>query len=660
MTQSKKSLLIIEDDETLSKGLYEAFRRKGLAVFLAASPSDALKIVSDRPIDWLIVDCLLPQMSGLDVVEKIREKLGDNKFKVVLMSGIYTDKSYIQEATKKSRAVAFIKKPFEIEDCIKIINLEEDDPSAKSSSHLMDSDSSVLTHLSQDTARKKLYNFFSKSNVTNREKRKVLESLGEISGFDLPFVYSLLSETKSSGYLNIYWPNKTVSGVSFSGGSIVEVDTEDETTLLGEMIIQSGYAVTEDIKSTLRNHSSNKRLGERLVQSNQLSPHAFDLILQEQMNIRLSRTIENKTLRMNFSSADVDPLTPSIDSDSLLEFLNDWIASKISVAWLRNIYVLWSSHIIIRAPSYNELSPALKMPLVKNLDGLLQRIEKGVTINQLLEEKSYTQGGVYKAIHFLLTKGMIVFANRVKFTNESEQLSFLRKLYDDIQDRSPQEVAQFLELGAVDSSKESLLTEILTCIGEKPSQPHSEIYKLWNAIKQIAEGSLLENPSSEPYQSRSGKEKDEVAQKIKAQALLEQVKHELQLNQFSKALQKIHEISHLTTEISGFYIYSAWAKLGLYNPNTHSVSLKEIDFDIMQIPPDEKYEATYPFVLGLFKKANGDLLGARKSLERALALDSTLIVARRELSILDNQLRKKNDVFNLDLKDVVTNLFKRK
>ncbi len=57
-------------------------------------------------------------MTGLDFVKQARTNFPSIRFKVVLMSGIYTDKQFIQEATQSTQALAFLKKPFEMEQVL--------------------------------------------------------------------------------------------------------------------------------------------------------------------------------------------------------------------------------------------------------------------------------------------------------------------------------------------------------------------------------------------------------------------------------------------------------------------------------------------------------------------------------------------------------------
>ena len=105
---------------------------------------------------------------------------------------------------------------------------------------------------------------------------------------------------------------------------------------------------------------------------------------------------------------------------------------------------------------------------------------------------------------------------------------------------------------------------------------------------------------------------------------------------------------------------SALNKLGApVDPARKMAMLKDVELELLQVPPDERYDALFPFVIGLFNKAKGDVVGARKSLEKSVAMDSSFIPARRELSMLSAQT-KKQDVFNMDLKEMVSGFFKKK
>ncbi len=643
MEDSKSKILILEDDETLGLALKEIFSRDGHQVYLASRPDDATTVIATTPIDFLFCDCLLPQMTGLDFVDRTRQNYPQSRFKVVLMSGIYTDKQFIQEASQKTQAIAFLRKPFEMADALKLVVKKDEGPKKEEAS-----------------ARKLLYQMFANPKVTNRQKRKVIESIEEVSGFDLPFLYSLLVETKSSGYLNIYNSDGTVSGISFCNGNIVGVDVDDKTTFLGEMLIQSGYATPGDVQTALRD-KNNRRIGNFLIQNNQLSPHAFDLILMEQMNIRLVRTIVDQKIRVNFASAEVDMTNPSIDADTLSFYLHDWIASKISVSWLKPLYIMWAGNVIVKSSAYREDHPALQMSLIKSLEGLSNRLNNQMSLNQLLDVKGYNELAVYKAIHFLLTKGLIVFAAKAAFASPQEQLNALKKIWAELEGKNGFQVVNYLESSMGSGNPDNMLEEFLTLLGDEPIDMKSEAHGLWKKIKRVSEeASSMAHDTSKIDQFRQATQRSEAEGKMRAGTLLEEVKKSLHMNQYKKAMENLIEVTKLNPQAHQLHIYSSWAKLGMASdPAKKAALLKEVELELLQVPPDERYDVLFPFVIGLFNKTKGDMVGARKSFEKSMAMDSSFIPARRELSMLSAQ-SKKQDVFNMDLKEMVSGFFKKK
>jgi DNA-binding response OmpR family regulator len=646
--EAKIKILILEDDVTLGEALKEAFLRAGHEVYLVTVPAEATTILTDEKIDFLYIDCLLPQMMGIDYVTKIRKEMpGRARFKTVLMSGVYTDAEFTSDAIRRTQAVAFLKKPFDLADALKHIKVDE-----------------VTRREREDVGspRKSLYQIFARSMVSNREKRKLIEALEEVSGYDLPFIYSLLAETKSSGHLNIYGNEGTVSGVSFSNGVIVGVDIEDKTTYLGEMLIQNGYCLPEDVQEAL-NDKSPRRLGTRLIQANKLSPHAFDLILTEQMNIRLSRTIVDETIRINFASVEIEMIDPSIDSDSLSYFLHDWIASKISAPWLKAMHMMWGNYRIARSATYKDDHPAVKMSLIESLDGLTQHIDRGITLSELLSQPNYHEAAVHKAIHFLLTKGLIVFTKSQSVVNPLEQLKTLKKIHAEIQNKNHLQVVEYFGLGHETVTTVShMVDEFLPVLGEQPKDNKSEAYKLWTVIRsRVTEACTSFLDAGQRQQAKQSLLKTEAEKKLKAAGLIEDAKQALQMNGYAKAAALMNQVSELNPEIAQFHLYNAWAKVGTLDPIKPMQGLKDIEFELMQVPPDEKYDAIYPFVTGLVQKAKGDLAGAKRSFEKCLALNSGMIVARRELNqLFSGSKNNKEDILSMDLKKMVSGFFKKK
>jgi DNA-binding response OmpR family regulator len=71
----QKSILIVEDDETLQQTLAYNLQREGYDVAVATDGQTGLKIARDQPLDLVVLDVMLPQLDGLSVCRILRREL---------------------------------------------------------------------------------------------------------------------------------------------------------------------------------------------------------------------------------------------------------------------------------------------------------------------------------------------------------------------------------------------------------------------------------------------------------------------------------------------------------------------------------------------------------------------------------------------------------
>ncbi len=67
-------ILIVEDDADLANGLELNLRKEGYKVLKAGAGEEALKIVTHESPDLIILDVMLPGISGLDVCRELRNR----------------------------------------------------------------------------------------------------------------------------------------------------------------------------------------------------------------------------------------------------------------------------------------------------------------------------------------------------------------------------------------------------------------------------------------------------------------------------------------------------------------------------------------------------------------------------------------------------------
>lgn len=642
---SKARVAILEDDSTLAQAMKVAFERAGFEVFVTSQGPEMQEYIRRTTVECLFVDCLLPGGSGVDFVTNLRKTYPPNLLNIVMMSGIFTDAAFVKETVRSTQANGFLKKPFDIMEAVQ--KLKTTSSSAEAQVEL--------------SPRKALYLLFNKVKVSVREKRKSIEALEEIHGFDLPYLYSLMVETLATGHLNVVNSKGEVSGISFSNGRIVAVDIIDQETQLGKLLIESGYILPEDLNEAL-GLTSAKKLGERLIHGNLLSPHAFNIALANQMSIRLSRTIVDAPLKVNFVGTDVELTHPHIDSEALSIFLHDWIAAKISIQWLKAHYVQWAEYPLMKSPNFQAESPILHTPLVSHFNGFVDYMTSGATLHQLMDSRKFPEETAYKALHLLLTKGLLTFGEQIKNLDPVEKAKQLKTLSAQFTGKNKLEIWDIMVRMASgsDSDPQAVINEFKRILGDAPKAADRELYAIHSELMKISEEVHKFAISGNREKMKEDILKAELESKIKANNQLEEAKNALHKAQYSQASVLLDKVSALDPNTEKLKMYKIWARLGqVPNDKLKMQALNEVEMQLMQIPPEEKYDALFSFVMGLYQKAKGDIPASKKSFEKASNIDSNFLAARRELALLNNKDEKK-DVFNRDLKDLVSGFFKKK
>ncbi|MFC5531279.1 response regulator transcription factor [Cohnella yongneupensis] len=103
--------MIIVDDEAHwvdNLSMHKPWHTLGIEhVHKAYSAREALQIIGTHPIDIVISDILMPEMTGIELIEKVREH--DKRIKCIILSG-HADFDYAKEAVR-NHAVDYLLKP---------------------------------------------------------------------------------------------------------------------------------------------------------------------------------------------------------------------------------------------------------------------------------------------------------------------------------------------------------------------------------------------------------------------------------------------------------------------------------------------------------------------------------------------------------------------
>lgn len=107
----KYSLLYVEDDDFIRQNAVEFLEENFTQIFEAAEAHTALKIVEEHKPDIIITDIAMPDMNGLALCRKIRER--DLQIPIIVVSA-FSDTNYLLEAVELG-LVKYLLKPIEEE-----------------------------------------------------------------------------------------------------------------------------------------------------------------------------------------------------------------------------------------------------------------------------------------------------------------------------------------------------------------------------------------------------------------------------------------------------------------------------------------------------------------------------------------------------------------
>ena len=115
-----KTILIVDDKRVQLKTLSRGLRTRGYRVVEALSGRDALDLLDRDPqIDLVLTDYAMPEMNGIELLQKIRA--ANQAIPVIIMTA-YGDKDLVVEAMHH-RANGFIDKPFDMDELLEEIHL---------------------------------------------------------------------------------------------------------------------------------------------------------------------------------------------------------------------------------------------------------------------------------------------------------------------------------------------------------------------------------------------------------------------------------------------------------------------------------------------------------------------------------------------------------
>lgn len=114
---NKKGTILVVDDEHGVRQSFNLVLKDEYHVLMAGTGKEAVEIFTKNPIDLILLDILLPDIYGLDLLAKLKED--DPHSEIIMVTAV----NEIQEAVKaiKLGAYEYIIKPFVVDDVLTVI-----------------------------------------------------------------------------------------------------------------------------------------------------------------------------------------------------------------------------------------------------------------------------------------------------------------------------------------------------------------------------------------------------------------------------------------------------------------------------------------------------------------------------------------------------------
>lgn len=115
-----KQILIVDDEPSIIVPVQFLMEQNGYEVMVAFSGEEAMEIITEKKVDLILLDIMLPVIDGFEVCQRVRENPRWDGIKIILLTALGSEANV--EKGLALGADAYITKPFsniEIVDKVK-------------------------------------------------------------------------------------------------------------------------------------------------------------------------------------------------------------------------------------------------------------------------------------------------------------------------------------------------------------------------------------------------------------------------------------------------------------------------------------------------------------------------------------------------------------
>ena len=614
--------LILEDNTNLAESLKQLLSQQGLKACIKSSWSSAFPLIQTDSFNIIILDILLPDKKGFEVLKILSEK--NVKSQIALISGLFEKKTVLGNIPENLKQnCQFFRKPIDEAAFLKFIE--------KRKISLIHKNPPFIESLFEKSVSSHPLNFyFPESEVFNSKELVSIIFFAHLKRF--------------TGELEIQISASNINFIQFYKGRIVKVISNSKKSFLGELLVDHGLSLKEDIKVFLEQKENHKKIGEQLVEKGLLSSHMLSFILKEQVKIRLSELMSQPSFQLavkeRVDKEGIGYIEIDFNELDFIEWLADSVQTELDAPFLDNLYLKIQHGLIRKSSQLNAFSIHQKR-FLKKYNILFKYLKKDMSVGELIK-KLKNRHFVLRLIYFgLLTKSIYLkYGDKGYLADDilesrldnilSKKSQDLFHLFDLSEQVPIAEIEKRYKLLIQEIHPDSLPEDITPAIREKAKE----------AILMVTEGYDLLRDEKKRNQYLSKKSGDQFLTVIEQyEKGLTKIKEE----DFQTAYKIFLKITGHNQAPSNTALYLLWAQMkrddvNLINNKQEAVQIKKaIDSCSISL----RTSSLFWFVTGLLCLKTGQYEKAKELLTKTLTVQKDFAPAKKELITLRHKMKRQ-------------------
>ena len=612
--------LILEDNSSLAEALKKTVEGQGWIVESSPSWGKKAHKVKNNKFQLILLDILLADKKGVEILKILAEKKVSAK--IIAISGLFDEQSIFKGLPKDFlKNCHFLKKPLAEDKLLKLINKDE---------------------LPELGSRFKKWSFFFEKDILEEPLSFYFPETDFFPAKQLiPLL--LLAHFKAFTGDIILVINSKPNSIHFYKGNIIKIISSSQKSFFGEILVEHGLSLTDDVKQVLSDKTSNKRIGEKLLEKELLSPQMLDFVLKEQMKIRLSEFMSHPSFQLKFLPQKLESFEKieiEFNKTDFMDWLADSIQTELKTDFWKSFYFDLKDYKLSRLSLLNFFSVSQKSFFSK-YNEFFKSLDANKKIAELI--KNYN-GDSIKLLYFgLLIKSIYL----KKPSNEQKVLEQFKTMNRRILSGSEEDISSLL--ASPDSAID--LKELKENYKDLTRQIHPDFLPKESdeTLKKDSEKSLKK--LTEIYKKLLKKSKEDQGPPKKTSSDLVYVMNTykqgidlIQQTSYSEAFEMLSKIKDHSQAPSDIELYILWANLKVHPDLIGKNRKKGLNFQkqINKYPIHLRTSYLFWFVKGLFYYKCGEYNKAQELFKKTLFIESSFSPAKLELLFVKKKIKEEN------------------